>query len=59
MIRAKLDHGHHAADRDAMTAMDNRKLLLITDIGVLLLTHKEMANLLRGSDETWNHEGLS
>ena len=59
MIRAKLDHGHHAADRDAMMAMDSHKLFLTTDIWVLLLTHKETDNLLRGSDETWDYENLS
>ena len=56
MIHAKWDHDHHAADQDATMAMVSHKLPIITDIWAHLLIHKGMANLLRGSDETWDYE---
>ena len=59
MIRVRLDHDHHAADQDATMAMVSHKLPIITDIWALLPIHKGMANLLRGSDETWDYENLS
>ena len=59
MTHARWDHDHHANGQDAITVTVSHKLPLTMDTWVLLLIHRETANRLRGSDESWDSENLS